>query len=581
MTGRRRATAAVSLAVAATIALAGCAAIPTSGPVQRGDQVQGTEEQPPVRVLPRGPVSGQSPAAVVRGFLDASASFVDDHEVARRFLTPRASDRWNPDARVTVLDDNPRATLAEKGGLVRLTARQTASITGDGALLPRGGSRFEQDFPMRRVGEEWRIARAPQGLILDRIEASLAYRSFDRYFVNGTRTFLVPDPVYLPVEPTGSATSLVKGLLRGPTRWLRPAVESLIPAGTELVVDSVPVENGVAQVDLSAEFLDAEQDALALASAQITATLLELSSSVSGVSITVEGSPLDLPDQPAVFTADTWEAYETSALSPALGLVFTRNGGVRHLDQEALTTGSHLSEPVLGALGSGQRAVRDPSQSWNGQTVTALNRARTRLLVTHPGVRPGVADTVTGRRLLPATIDGDGRLWSIDVGAARPRLRYLEGSNWFTAKLRAPRGAITSLRVSPDGTRMAMVLTRGERAGASGVLLVGRVVAAGETLRVEAFRRIERTLSDIGDAFWSDATTVAAVATTGRAPEPMLVNIDRTVTPLSTDVLVSVNGLVGAPSLPLVADTPRDGLWQSDGAAWQSLVEGHDPAYPG
>ena len=76
-------------------------------------------------------------------------------------------------------------------------------------------------------------------------------------------------------------------------------------------------------------------------------------------------------------------------------------------------------------------------------------------------------------------------------------------------------------------------------------------------------------------------TTLAAVATTGRAPEPVLINIDRTVTPLSTDVLVSVNDLVGAPSLPLVAETPRDGLWQTDGSEWDKLVRGHDPSYPG
>ena len=577
----RRAALVLALAATASTVLAGCASIPTSGPVERGDQVQGTEEQPPVRVLPRGPVSGQSPTAVVRGFLDASASFEDDHEVARRFLTPRASDLWKPEVRVTVLDDNPRPTLVGGGNRVTLTARQTASISGDGAFVPRGGSGFEQVFPMKRVGEEWRIARAPQGLILDRIEATLAYRSFDLFFVNGTRTYLVPDPVYLPVEPAGSATSLVKALLGGPTRWLRPAVESLIPAGTQLVVDSVPVENGVAQVDLSEEFLDADPGALALASAQITATLLELSSSVSGVSISVEGSPLQLPDQPAVFTADTWEQYETDALSPALGLVFTRGGGVRHLDDVALATGSNRSVPVPGALGSGRREVRDPSQSWNGQTITALNRSRTRLLVTRPGLVPGVADDLSGRRLLPATIDGDGRLWATDVGRSRPRLRYLEGDRWRTATLRAPRGTITSLRVSPDGTRMAMVVTGGASARSSGVLLVGRVVGGPRSLKVEGFRRVERTLSDIGDAFWVDATTLAAVATAGRAPEPMLINIDRTVTPLSTDVLVSVNGLVGAPSLRLVSDTPRDGLWQTDGSEWDKLVRGHDPSYPG
>ena len=154
--------------------------------------------------------------------------------------------------------------------------------------------------------------------MLDRIEVSLAFRAFDIYFMNpqpqDKQSFLVADPVYLPVEQSGSATSLVQALLDGPTRWLSPAVESMIPADTRLVVESVPIENGVAQVDLSAEFLDADTEALEMAAAQITSTLLELSSSVTGVAISVEGSPLQLPSAPSVFTADTWEGFDPDSL---------------------------------------------------------------------------------------------------------------------------------------------------------------------------------------------------------------------------------------------------------------------------
>jgi hypothetical protein len=576
MTERRAMRGAVWFAVAVVAAVVtGCAEIPTAGPVERGDQVQGTGDDQPLRVVPRGPVPGQSRAEVVKGFLDASASFQDDHAVAKRFLTSRAMDRWRPEAGVTVIDDNPRRRIDVDGNRVRLLAQQTARITPEGAFIPRGGAEIARPFSLQREGDSWRIAKVPQGLILDRIEVSLAYRAFDTFYLNPQRTLLVPDPVFLPIEQPGSATSLVKTLLDGPTHWLSPAVKSMIPPGTSLVVDSVPVENGVAKVDLSAEFLDADDVALDQAAAQITTTLLELSSSVTGVSISVEGSPLQLASRPSVLTAATWDQYEPDSLTPALGLLFVRDGEVRRLDDR-----EPASAP--GALGKGRYDVQRPSQSWDGSTVTALDQSQTHLYVTHPFVSSDVSKVARGDRLLPATIDGDGRLWLLDDGGKRPRLRVLDGNHWRSAALQVPHGVITSFRVSIDGTRVAMVIHPQGRGVNSGRLLVGRVVQGADHLRVEAFSQIDLTLTRVRNASWVDSTTLAILGTsTGSAVEPLLVNINRTVTPLSNDVPVNVSSVVGAPNLPLMADTPHDGIWESSGSGWRFVVKGDDAAYPG
>ncbi|MFL6182683.1 MAG: LpqB family beta-propeller domain-containing protein, partial [Actinomycetes bacterium] len=110
----------------------------------------------------------------------------------------------------------------------------------------------------------------------------------------------------------------------------------------------------------------------------------------------------------------------------------------------------------------------------------------------------------------------------------------------------------------------------------------GRVVHGADHLRVEAFRRVELTVSKVKDASWVDSTTLAAIGTTtGRAVEPLLINVNRTVTPLSTDVLVNLKSVVGAPGLPLMADTPQGEIWESSGSGWRYLLKGSDPAYPG
>ena len=239
---------------------------------------------------------GRQPEEVVAGFLEASASFENDHEVARRFLSPEAAVEWNASAGVTV--DRRQSQLPASTGFRGCPLRGAAGGQDRrrrSAGTPVDGTEIQRLFTLDRVDDEWRITDLPQGLILDRIEVSLTYRAFDIYFMNPEGSLLVPDPVYLPLDQAGSATSLMRSLLDGPTRWLRPAVETMIPAGTSLVVDSVPNDNGVARVDLSAEFLDADVTAREQAAAQITTTLLGLSSTVTGVAITVEGSPLQLP----------------------------------------------------------------------------------------------------------------------------------------------------------------------------------------------------------------------------------------------------------------------------------------------
>ncbi len=569
----RRALAAL---VIGCLSLTACSQIPTSGPVVRGDEVRAVVDEPAVRVLPRDPVGGQSPEEVVAGFLDASASFENDHEVARRFLSPSAAEGWKPEAGVTVIDDNPDYRLRRVRGGVQLVAQQVARIGADGAYLPRGETAIERTFDLDRVGDSWRITGVPQGLILDRIETSLAFRAFEIFFMNPQRTLLVPDPVYLPLDQAGSATSTVQALLAGPTRWLSPAVETLIPAETTLVVDSVPVDNGVARVDLSAEFLDSDVDERELAAAQITTTLLGLSSTVTGVAISVEGSPLQLPDAPPIMTRDTWETYDSDALSPALGGLFVRGGVVRRLTEDG-------SAPVQGLLGTGQLSVDEPSQSWDGGTVTALDDGGRTLLVTRPFVSAGVQTRVTGTRLLPASIDAQDRVWSVDVSDSRPRIRVLDGEGgWEPVAVRGLRGPLATFRVSVDGTRVAVVTDPPRGSGRRGELLFGRVVNRADGLQVEAFRRVERTLVEVRDASWIDASSLVVIGgTVGSVLEPTLVNVNRSVSSLSGSPAVGIRSVTAAPGLPLLADTPNDGVWAESGAAWVFLVAGRDPAYPG
>src|SRR4029434_6907563 len=82
------------------------------------------------------------------------------------------------------------------------------------------------------------------------------YQPYNLYFV-GNGSSLVPDPIYLPAlsNPANVASALMKALLNGPSKWLKPAVSSAIPPNTSLSVDSVTITDGIAQGHLSAHAL--------------------------------------------------------------------------------------------------------------------------------------------------------------------------------------------------------------------------------------------------------------------------------------------------------------------------------------
>jgi hypothetical protein len=177
-------------AVAATVALlvTGCAAIPTSGAVQEGAEVQAAAEDPFIRVLPRPPAEGLGPVDVVRGFLTASASFENDHAVARLYLTSDASSRWDATAGVTVYDDDRGPVIRGDASGVQVRTQVSARIDADGLLSPQPDRTVTSDFSLVETDAGWRISELPDGLLLSRADIERSFRPFDLYFLTPKAT---------------------------------------------------------------------------------------------------------------------------------------------------------------------------------------------------------------------------------------------------------------------------------------------------------------------------------------------------------------------------------------------------------
>ena len=188
-----------------------------------------------------------------------------------------------------------------------------------------------------------------------------------------------------------------------------------------------------------------------------------------------------------------------------MGGIFVRNDRVRQL-----TDGG--SEPVGGLLGKANQDVRDPSETWDGVTVTALNESRSRLMVTHPLTGGGVVASLHGGNLLPASIDGDGVVWAIDRSKRPPTIMRLTTSDeWRQVNVRGLNESVRAFRVSIDGTRVAVVVRTPD---GGGQLLVGRVVRGVNGIRVEGFRPLALALRDLSNVSWITYDELLAVAGT-------------------------------------------------------------------
>src|SRR3984957_5879019 len=94
----RRPLLALLAAATAAVAVTGCVSMPNAGPVLSYPVTQETGGQngQNMQFIVQPPVEGWNPQQIVNGFLLAAASFGNQAQVARQYLTPDESKNWNP-----------------------------------------------------------------------------------------------------------------------------------------------------------------------------------------------------------------------------------------------------------------------------------------------------------------------------------------------------------------------------------------------------------------------------------------------------------------------------------------------------
>lgn len=547
------------------------AQVPTTGPIQQGAQVTGSNVDQFIRVIARPPSPGMTSTEIVQGFLEASASFDGNHAVAREYLTPEASARWDSSSRVVVYEGAP--SLTESGPSVQVRASQVGRIASNGRYeVEAPGTEATATFRIVETDAGLRIDGLPSGLLLSQTDVDRAFRSYALYFFNPTFEILVPDARMLPVVGPGLATTLVRRMLDGPNEWLRPAVRTGFPDGVDLNIDAVLVEGGVARVDLNSSVQLADDEARRALSQQLVWTLRQLPD-VQAVDITAAGQPFFVPGVGNPQSRDAWPEVDPAGLVASAAAYVASTIGVRQLTDSGTI-------PVAGQAGAREPLLVDIAVSLDASRIVGVD----------------VDDRVWSGAMSPGSVlfeldempsplhfayDGDANIWAVDDSGNLAL--YSPSGRAFPIDVEGLRESdvLTAAVPSRDGTRAALLIESGPRS----YVLLARVVRASPTGRVgitlQAPIRVETRLVEAVDIAWSSADSLAVLGSESTGSLQVFeITIGRgALTPQGApEGPISIAAAPGLPTLVAAADGV---VYDNTTGSWSGRVNATSPTYPG
>ncbi|WP_029291867.1 LpqB family beta-propeller domain-containing protein [Cellulomonas sp. HZM] len=479
----RRRTVLVAVLVALASLLTACTSMPTSGPVNRSDvQVADPGDVAP---LPEGPHPDAQPIDIVAGYLLAGATgFSDDFVTARQYLAGEARQTWKPLAGVVVAGNLQYTQTSDTQVTVDVSV--VARVDGDGRYVeapPDARESVTYDMVSGTDGQ-WRIAGTPDGLVVSQGVFDTQFRAASVYFLSPDETFLVPETRWFPAKKL--PTYVMKALLAGPSPWLRDAVTTAIPDGTQLKPESVVVDgNGVARVGLEpAAAVRAADRGLMLA--QIDASMR-----VAGV-----GKVQVLAGDVIIEGAATLDSGPLSS------------GDLEMIQADRLVRldASNKVAPVEGVGSLKGLGARYPAVDESGAVRVAISRGSA--LVTLPTGAARSTVLATGAGLVAPSVDRFGWAWTAKKGGIL--LAGRAGVKPVTVHAAFLQGReVRAVRVERDGVRIVVVSS-----GPDGVAIdVGAVVrdAKGAPQQVGDVIRAGAALTDATSVVWADESALAVV----------------------------------------------------------------------
>ncbi|MEN2738024.1 LpqB family beta-propeller domain-containing protein [Microbacterium sp. X-17] len=474
------------------LALTACTGMPTSGPVGPGLRETDDQDTLPIAFLPDRPQPGATPEQIVDGFLRAGSGPSDNWAIARLYLAPDIHDSWQPNAGVTV-DSLPDRTLGAVGDTSGTDAAVSVGLTplalvdGNGAYSDVDVGPTQLSFQLAKQSDgEWRITKAPDGIVLDSDTFPRVYRSYSLMYFDPAWRHLVPDVRWYP--SVNAPTRIVNALVNGdPSPWLARSVVTAFPDDVNARA-AVPVVDGVAQVEIGAAALSLPTSTLDRMQTQLDQSLA--TASISDVRMTAGGATLSATPVPT----------DSTTVDPRALVKTDQNFGFLSGDQiDPLPGFSPAIQPL---------DVHSIQLGWDG-SFAAVRLGDGSVQRIPSGGAPVTVDNRPD--LIDPTSDPNGFIWTVPsskpaaVVATAPDGTHTDiGAAWPSAV------RIVAMQVSRDGARVAALVVV---AGRSSVRVAG--IIRDESGRPTSIGPVQELVTLVGNGValgWIDDTTIGVVA---------------------------------------------------------------------
>jgi hypothetical protein len=461
--GHRAAAAAAAFAV--VLVVAGCAAVPTSGPVEvAARQGASSQEQVYSQPIPEGPGRDWTPGQIVSGFLAASASFVHDHAVAKEYLDSAAQKEWQPGWAVTVVSRLTNLTVTvpkqmtgqpQQMARVKATGLPVATLNGSGEYQP-SSSVQPFNYSLVKVNGQWRIDTLPRSqLLLTQSDFQRVYQPRDLYFLTQSGHALVADPVFVPQQATNTelATGLVQALLQDPAGWLADASSTAFPAHSYRI-GQVRINGPNATVDLGGKAVTASRKQLQQMAAQLVWTLAS-GPNIQAVQLQLDGRTVMGGQEQLRSAYRSWVQGQPAGSS----LFFMNYNGVLQELAGAGQQGPGRVGDVQGPAGAANSpALSSIAVSPDRSSVAGVDAKGGSFYIGGMSHDAPLRHLPTpGGTITSLSWDAQGDLWIAAGG--QPWVLPPKATTPVSVPANVPPSAVvTDLRVAPDGVRAAMIV---------------------------------------------------------------------------------------------------------------------------
>jgi hypothetical protein len=427
-----------ALVTAAALALSGCAGFATGGPVNAG-LAPGDVAPPDFSYVPLKPQNGASPEQIVQGFIDAGNGPENNWAIAQLYLAPAYRGDWKPSAGVTIDDRSQRSYGTEVDGKLTLTVMQKATVDATGAYKPSEGGSTSLSFKLAKVGGQWRITAAPNGIVLGADQFESVFHQYSLMYFDPSWRYLVPDVRWFPAS--NATTRIAQALIEGkPSPWLAGSVVSAFPENVSLPLPSVPDPNGIAQVELSNGVLTQDQTTLNRMQTQLvrslaTAGTTDVAMTYSGTTLPAEPVSTALTRIDARALVQTDKDFGFLASTGEIEAVPGVSDNMKHVAPVSIQLAADYSAAAV-RTASGAVA-RIPA---HGDILTLDNQ-------------PNLVDPV---------IDTRGYIWSVPRDSPSTLTAYSPDGKAVSVKGGwSGASSVTAMALSRDGTRLAAILDVG------------------------------------------------------------------------------------------------------------------------